>query len=90
MPTVEQLRRWHEVLFRLVDGPAPRGVEFDFCRRVVREAPTTPEAAAAARMLLEGAMADDLTDVADTPEVMAILRAAGHGRLDFADLMDPP
>lgn len=87
MPTGDQLPRWRAVLGRLVAGPAPRGEEFDLCRQIITAAPDSDEAVAAVRMLLEGAMADAVTDVRDAQEVMAILRAAGQGRLAVADLL---
>lgn len=71
-------------------GPAPRGEEFDLYRQVVRTVPGRDEAVAAARLLLEGAMADAMTDVEDAQEVMAILCAAGRGQLDLARLLDAP
>ena len=90
MQTARNLAHWREVFAQLLAGPAPRGEEFDLCRQLARQAPGSPEAATAARVLLEGAMADAVTPVATAQQVMAILKAAGQGRLDLVDLFAAP
>ena len=81
------LERWREVLGRLRRGPAPRGETFDLCRRVLDAAPAAPEAVEAARVLLEGAMADAATPTADAQDVMAMLKAAAGGSLNLQDVI---
>lgn len=84
-----ELQRWREVMQRLRRGPAPGGEEFALCREVLAAAPDGPEGLAAARMLLEGAMADAQTSIADAQEVMRALRALDRGDLEVAQLLDP-
>ena len=82
-----ELQRWREVLRRLQRGPSPRGDRFDLCRRVLGLASGTPEAQEAARLLLEGAMADASTEIADAQDVMRILKAIGRDEVDLAELL---
>ncbi len=85
----EEIERWRGVLARLQRGPAPRGEEFDLCREVVAAAPATPQARAAARRLLEGAMADADTSIADAQSVMTLLKSLDRGECDLGDLLEP-
>lgn len=78
--------RWRALLARLRRGPSPRGEQFELCREVMAAAPDTDEGRAAARMLLEGAMADATTSIADAQDVMEALRALDRGQLELADL----
>jgi hypothetical protein len=87
--TPEEVRRWTAVLERLRRGPAPRGDQFEMCREVLASAPGTPESVEAARILLEGAMADATTSIADAQDVMRALRAIGRGELEVARLLSP-
>ncbi|HUK11806.1 MAG TPA: hypothetical protein VLW17_00775 [Thermoanaerobaculaceae bacterium] len=87
MPGEGDLQRWRELLRRLQAGPAPRGAEFDLCRRVLAAAPAAPEAREAARLLLEAAMADAATPIADAQEVMRLLRAVSRGAVDLLALV---
>ncbi len=89
MAAPEEIERWRGVLARLRRGPAPRGEEYDLCREVVAAAPATPHGRAAARRLLEGAMADAATTIADAQGVMALLKALDRGDLDLAALLEP-
>jgi hypothetical protein len=84
-----QLQRWREVVGHLRQGPAPRGELFDLCRRLLDAAPQTAEAAEACRLLLEGAIADAATPVADAQDVVAILKAASSGTVTMARLVGP-
>ena len=83
----DDLERWRAVLARLRRGPVPRGERFELCREVLAAAPGSDEGRTAARVLLEGAMADAGTSIADAQEVMQALRALSRGRLDIADLV---
>ena len=83
----EEIERWRGVLARLQRGPAPRGEEFDLCREVMAAAPATEHGRAAARRLLEGAMADAATSIADAQCVMALLRSLDQGECDLGDLL---
>ena len=87
MVAAAELERWRAVLARLQRGPAPQGEEFELCREVVAAAPGTTEGRTAARTLLEGAMADAATSIADAQEIMRLLKAAGRGDLDLADIL---
>jgi hypothetical protein len=82
-----ELQRWREVLLRLQRGPSPCGDRFDLCRRVLGLAFGTPEAQEAARLLLEGAMADATTEIADAQDVMRILKAIGRSEVELAELL---
>ncbi len=75
------------MLARLRRGPAPQGEEFELCREVIAAAPGTAEGREAVRRLLEGAMADAATSIADAQEVMRLLKAASRGAVDLADLL---
>lgn len=90
MPDDAELTRWRVVIAHLCAGPAPRGRTFDLCRDVIRLAADRPEAIEAARTLIEGAMADALTDVATAQDVMRILTALRRNSLDLAALLTPP
>jgi hypothetical protein len=87
--STEEIGRWRAVLERLRKGPAPRGEQFELCREVLAAAPGTPEGREAARLLLEGAMADAVTSIADAQDVMKLLRALSSGALDLSLLLSP-
>ena len=71
---------------RLRRGPSPRGERFELLREVLAVAPESDQGREAARALLEGAMADASTSIADAQEVMRVLKAATRRELDLADL----
>ncbi len=81
------METWRELMCRLRGGPFPRGEQFDLCRRLLAAAPATAEATQAARLLLEGAMADAATDIADAQEVMRLLRAIDRDEVTLAQLL---
>jgi hypothetical protein len=83
----DELERWRDILARLQRGPAPQGEEFELCREVIAAAPGTAEGCEAARALLEGAIGDATTNIADAHEVMRLLKAANRGAVDIADLL---
>jgi hypothetical protein len=82
----DDLARWRSMFARLRRGPSPRGERFELCREVLAAAPDSDEGREAARQLLEGAMADAATSIADAQEVMSVLKAATRRELDLADL----
>jgi hypothetical protein len=83
----DDLARWRAMFVRLRRGPSPRGERFELCREVLAAAPGTDEGRAAARLLLEGAMADSGTSIADAQDVMQALKAISRRQLDIADLL---
>ncbi|HVN30682.1 MAG TPA: hypothetical protein VMT45_01720 [Thermoanaerobaculaceae bacterium] len=87
MVTPEQIEHWRGVVQRLQRGPAPRGEQFELCREVLAVAPDTPEGREAARLLLEGAMADATTSIADAQNVMSLLKAIGSGDVELMQLL---
>jgi hypothetical protein len=87
--TPEEIEHWRGVLQRLQRGPAPRGEQFELCREVLAAAPGTTEGREAARLLLEGAMADAATSIADAQGVMRLLKALSGGTLDLTQLLSP-
>lgn len=89
MVTPEEIERWRGVLQRLQRGPAPRGEQFELCREVLAAAPGTPEGQEAARLLIEGSMADAATSIADAQDVMRLLKAVSSGALDLTQLLSP-
>jgi hypothetical protein len=82
----DDLARWRAMFARLRRGPSPRGERFELCREVLAVAPDSDEGREAARQLLEGAMADAATSIADAQEVMRVLKAATRRELDLAEL----
>ena len=90
MADAATLERWRDVVDRLRRGPAPRGESFDLCRRLIDTAADTPETASAIRMLLEGAMADALTDTRDSQAVMSVLKALDRAEVRPGDLISRP
>ncbi len=89
MTSPDEFERWRGVLARLRLGPAPRGEEYDLCREVIAAAPATGHAHVAARRLLEGAMADPATTIADAQIVMALLKSLDRGECDLGALLEP-
>jgi hypothetical protein len=89
MVAQDDLDRWRAMFARLRRGPSPRGERFELCREVLAVAPDSDEAREAARQLLEGAMADAGTSIADAQEVMSVLKAATQRALDIAELYRP-
>jgi hypothetical protein len=87
--TPEEIERWRGVLQRLQRGPAPQGEQFELCREVLAAAPRTPEGREAARLLIEGSMADAATSIADAQDVMRLLKAVNSGALDLMQLLSP-
>jgi hypothetical protein len=85
--TPEQIEHWRDVVQRLQRGPAPRGEQFELCREVLAVAPDTPEGREAARLLLEGAMADATTSIADAQDVMSLLKAMSSGDVAVTQLV---
>ncbi|HPC83828.1 MAG TPA: hypothetical protein P5234_10615 [Thermoanaerobaculaceae bacterium] len=90
MITPSLLRSWRDVAARLCAGPVPRGAEFDVARQVVAAAADRAAAETAMRMLLEGAVADAQTGIADVQTVMAVLKAIDRRELRLADLLPGP
>ena len=87
MATPDDVLRWQDLVDRLRCGPTPRGDRYEFCREVLAVAPGSDEAAQALRLLLEGAMADAQTSIADAQEVMRLLKAADRRELDLPKLL---
>ncbi|MEW6335813.1 MAG: hypothetical protein AB1625_00295 [Acidobacteriota bacterium] len=87
MPADDDLQTWRAVVERLCRGPAPRGETFDLCRGIVAQAPHRSEAESAVRTLLEGAMTDCLTAIADAQDTMRALRALDRGEVSPRDLI---
>jgi hypothetical protein len=89
MLEARETARWRDVLARLRRGPSPRGEQFDLCRELLARAPSSNEAAQAARLLLEGAMADVATGIDDAQAIMELLKAADRGVVEIAALIAP-
>ena len=89
MPGPADLQRLAELVGRLRQGPAPRGETFDLCRRVLDAAPDSPEATQAVIVLLEGAMADAETPIADAQDAMRALKLLTRCEVDPRGLVEP-
>jgi hypothetical protein len=87
VPSRTELESWKSALARLRSGPAPRGETFDLCRRLLSVAPGSGEALQAARTLLEGAMADAATPIADAQVVMRLLRSLDRSEVQLSDIL---
>lgn len=72
---------FRQVVSRLRQGPYPQGETFELCREVLAAAPSSPEAAQALRVLLEGAMADAHTSISDAQIIMRLLKALDRGEV---------
>lgn len=82
-----RLSAFRAAVNRLRQGPSPRGEEFELCREVLAAAPDSPEASKALRMLLEGAMADAHTSIADAQVIMQLLKALDRDEVQPADIL---
>jgi len=78
---------FRELLQRLVAGPGPAGEPFHTCRRLLAAGARGSEAAQALRVLLEGAMADAATSIADAQTIMSLLKAADRGLVQLEELL---
>ena len=87
MVSAGELQRWRGVFGRLRRGAVPRGQQFDLCRRVLVGIPSSAEGARAARLLLEGAMADAITDVGDAQDIIRILKALDRSEIAIEQLL---
>lgn len=83
------LAAFRETVSRLRQGPHPQGEEFELCREVLAVASGSPEASQALRVLLEGAMADAHTSIADAQIIMRLLKALDRGEVEPAELLKP-
>jgi hypothetical protein len=81
------LGQFRQTLARLRQGPNPKGETFEMCREVLAAAPASEEAATALRLLLEGAMADASTSIADAQVIMQLLKALDKGQVTAQDLL---
>lgn len=77
----------HDLVARILAGPPPAGTEFDACRAVVRDDPSSDAAYQALCMLLEGALADPELDIDDTQVLVPLLKDLARGRVLPADLV---
>lgn len=79
--------RFRDLAGRLVAAPRPAGEPFDTCRRLLAKGARGSEAAQALRVLLEGAMADAATSIADAQTIMVLLKAADRGLVRLEELL---
>ncbi len=81
--------RFQDLAERLVAAPTPAGEPFDTCRRLLAAGARGSEAAEALRVLLEGAIADAATSIADAQTIMSLLKAADRGLVRLDELLPP-
>jgi hypothetical protein len=86
MATPEEVAQWRRVVARLLEGPPPRGEQFHAARALLHLDPAGPTTAQALRVLLEGAMADATTDVADAQSIMRLLKALDRAEITVEQL----
>jgi hypothetical protein len=86
VPSSVDLERWRALLDCLSQSAPPWGETFDLCRSIVRGPAPAAERNEAARLLLEGAMADSTTPVDDAQEIMRLLKAVSRGEVMLAAL----
>lgn len=84
-----ELGSFRDLAERLASGAGPSGEPFDTCRRLLAGGARGSEAGQALRVLLEGAIADAATSIADTQTIMALLKAADRGQLRLEQLLKP-
>lgn len=82
-----RLSAFRDAVNRLRHGPHPQGEAFELCREVLAVAPGSAEASQALRILLEGAMADAHTSIADAQVIMRLLKALDRGEVQPADIL---
>ncbi len=82
-----RLAAFCDAVNRLRQGPHPQGEAFELCREVLAAAPHSAEASQALRVLLEGAMADAHTSIADAQIIMRLLKALDRGEVKPADIL---
>ncbi len=72
---------------RVLTSDIPRGVEFDACRAVLGSGCDDQMAFHALSALLEGALADPEYDIADTQQLVPLLKALARGDVVARDLL---
>ena len=72
---------------RVLDGGIPRGLDYDACRAVLQSRSTGEEGFVALCVLLEGALADPMLDVAETQIVVPLLKQLARGTVGVEDLL---
>lgn len=87
MPTRTANEQFRDLAQRLASGSRPPGEPFDACRRLLAGSPRGAEAGRALRVLLEGAIADAATSIADAQLIMALLKAADRGQLTLDEIL---
>lgn len=83
------LQRFRDLAWRLVTGASPGGEPFAACRGLLAAGARGSEAAVALRVLLEGAMADATTPIADAQTIMTLLKAVDRGQVDLQVILPP-
>lgn len=81
--------RFRDLAQRLAGGLRPEGEPFEACRRLLAGGARGAEAGEALRVLLEGAIADAATSIADAQTIMSLLKATDRGRLRLEELLAP-
>lgn len=81
------VERFRQLARRLASGSRPPGEPFDACRRLLVGSARGAEAERALRVLLEGAMADAATPIADAQLIMALLKAVDRSQIKLDELL---
>lgn len=81
------VERFRQLARRLASGSRPPGEPFDACRRLLAGSARGAEAERALRVLLEGAMADAATPIADAQLIMVLLKAVDRSQIKLDELL---
>ena len=72
---------------RILAGGIPTGKDFDACRAVLSSDCSEEEAFTALFTLLQGALADPFFGIAETQQVVPILKALARGNISVEELV---
>jgi len=82
-----ELAAYRRLVQRVLDGGIPQGLDYDACRAVLQSRSPGEEGFVALCVLLEGALADPMLDVAETQIVVPLLKRLARGTLRVEDLL---
>ena len=81
------LRRYRELVSRLLDGEMPSGDIFDGARAILKTEPGSASGFQAICVLLEGAMADAALPIDDAQLIVPLLKNLASGTVQVEDLV---
>jgi hypothetical protein len=81
------LKRYRDLVSRLLDGALPAGEIFDGARAILKTEPGAASGFQAICVLLEGAMADAALPAADAQLIVPLLKNLAAGTIQVEDLL---